>query len=227
MADDEKSPSKSGDQLFYRYLIEIFAIVVAVFILRKWYNIAKLAISERGYVTDSSSLNILLRDIYYTFVSVLVYFTTISNIFSSLLLMVIIYSAVRLMEVTRERNNKLVEAYEMAHEAEAAEQEGSKEWQRILTHVHSPNPSDWRLAILEADIILDEILDKMGYVGNSVGEKLKKADRADFRTIDSAWEAHKIRNQIAHEGADFVINERDAERVIALYKEVFDEFHYL
>src|SRR3989344_890792 len=191
MADDEKSPSKSGDQLFYRYLIEIFAIVVAVFILRKWYNIAKLAISERGYVTDSSSLNILLRDIYYTFVSVLVYFTTISNIFSSLLLMVIIYSAVRLMEVTRERNNKLVEAYETAHEAEAAEQEGSKEWQRILTHVHSPNPSDWRLAILEADIILVEILDKMGYVGNSVGEKLKKADRAEFRTIDSAWEAHK------------------------------------
>ena len=43
----------------------------------------------------------------------------------------------------------------------------------VLTHIASPNPNDWKLAIIEADIILDDALKQYGYVGNSLGEKLK------------------------------------------------------
>ena len=71
------------------------------------------------------------------------------------------------------------------------------------------------------------MLDKSGYRGEGIGEQLKSADKSDFTTIDDAWEAHKIRNSIAHEGASFMITEREAKRVIGLYKKVFEEFDYI
>ena len=103
----------------------------------------------------------------------------------------------------------------------------NKKWQEVQAHINSTNPSDWRLAILEADIMLDTVLDKMGYQGDSIGDKLKGIDKSEFTTIDAAWEAHKVRNQIAHEGSDYLLNERDAKKTVDLYRRVFEEFFYI
>lgn len=100
-------------------------------------------------------------------------------------------------------------------------------WQKVLDHVNSPNSADWRLAILEADIMLDEMLDKMGYHGVTIGDKLKSVEASDFSTLQQAWEAHKIRNSIAHEGSDFVLTKPEAERVVRLFQKVFEEFKYI
>jgi len=100
-------------------------------------------------------------------------------------------------------------------------------WERVLKHIESHNESDWKLAILEADIMLDELLEKSGYRGETMGDKLKQVDKSDFNTIDMAWDAHKIRNMIAHEGADYKLNAREAQRVMKLYEQVFKEFKYI
>ena len=72
--------------------------------------------------------------------------------------------------------------------------------------------------------MLNELLDLKGYKGNTMADKLKQVERADFNSIDDAWEAHKIRNTIAHEGASFQINNREVRRIIGLYEKVFREF---
>jgi hypothetical protein len=109
------------------------------------------------------------------------------------------------------------------------EEEGhsNPRWEKITEHIHSTNPSDWRLAILECDIVLDEMLTKMSYHGETVADKLKAVERSDFLTIDQAWEAHKVRNAVAHEGSNFMMTEREAKRVVGLYEQVFKEFHYI
>lgn len=93
-----------------------------------------------------------------------------------------------------------------------------------LTHLDSLNPNDWKLAIIEADIILDEILKQHGYPGNSLGERLKSISPQQLASLQDAWEAHKVRNRIAHDGADFVLTKRLAEDTIARYRKVFNEF---
>ena len=93
----------------------------------------------------------------------------------------------------------------------------------VLMHIASPNPNDWKLAIIEADIILDEALKQYGYVGNSLGERLKSISTSQLGTLNEAWEAHKVRNRIAHEGADFVLTKRIAEDTINRYRRVFNE----
>ncbi len=103
----------------------------------------------------------------------------------------------------------------------------NQKWQEVIAHINSTNQSDWRLAILEADIMLGDILEKMGYQGDSIGDKLKGIDKSEFVTLDLAWEAHKVRNQIAHEGSDYLLNERDAKKTIDMFKRVFEEFYYI
>jgi len=103
----------------------------------------------------------------------------------------------------------------------------NKRWERVVKLINSQNATDWKLAILESDIMLGEMLDAMGYRGDSIGEQLKQIEKADFTTLDSAWEAHKIRNSIAHEGEEFLITHREAQRVIRLFEDVFLEFRYI
>ena len=108
-----------------------------------------------------------------------------------------------------------------------AELEKQSRWQHIQDLIKSYNPNDWRQAIIEADIILEEMLDKMGYDGVSIGDKLKKIERSDFITLDKAWSAHKVRNQIAHDGSNFKLTREQAEKTISDFEEVFREFYYI
>lgn len=103
----------------------------------------------------------------------------------------------------------------------------NERWERILNYLNSDSPTEWRLAILDADIILDKMLTKSGYHGEGVGEKLKQVERSDFQTLDSAWEAHKIRNTVAHSGSDTILTKRTAKKAIDLYRQVFEEFKYI
>lgn len=100
-------------------------------------------------------------------------------------------------------------------------------WQRVMELSESDNPSEWKLAIIEADSMLDRMLKGMGYPGDTVGDRLKAIERSDFTSLDDAWEAHKVRNRIAHEGGDFLITGRETRRVILMYKRVFEEFRLL
>lgn len=100
-------------------------------------------------------------------------------------------------------------------------------WDAVKKHIEGSSQNDWKQAIIEADIILDQLLTKMGYQGDSIGEKLKRVVPGEMRTLQDAWEAHKVRNQIAHEGSEFVIGQHEARRVIGRYQTVFEEFYFI
>lgn len=102
----------------------------------------------------------------------------------------------------------------------------SKRWDGVLKQMESENPADWKLAIIEADSMLEAMVRKFGYTG-SLGEMLKKIDVSEFNTINEAWQAHKVRNHIAHQGASFLFSKRQAKLTIELYEKVFKEFDYI
>lgn len=142
---------------------------------------------------------------------------------------VIVYATLRLKKVEDEADAKFhsVRFQDVKASEPANDPVLNKKWQQVQAHINSPNPGDWRLAIMEADIMLGDILEKMGYQGDTIGDKLKGIEKSDFLTLDLAWEAHRVRNQIAHEGSEFQLTEREARRVIDLFKQVFEEFYYI
>jgi len=93
----------------------------------------------------------------------------------------------------------------------------------VLAHATTENPNDWKLAIIEADIILDQTLKERGYIGSTLGERLRSITPSQMSTIDDAWAAHVVRNKIAHEGADFVLTRRIVDETIGQYRRVFAE----
>lgn len=107
------------------------------------------------------------------------------------------------------------------------EKKANTRWVHVMQLLESHSQGDWRQAIIESDIILEEMLEKMGYEGNSIGDKLKNVESSDFLTLNQAWEAHKIRNKIAHMGSEFRITQGEAKKVINLYQEVFEEFYFI
>ncbi len=164
------------------------------------------------------------------FVSLLFVLKILSIVFSITMIWLIFSNLRKLRRVDAEYRKDLTpptDVEKAIRDAGAPEEFVNPKWQKVIEHINSSNPSDWKLAILEADIILDEMLDKMGYHGETIGEKLKMVEPSDFTTLNSAWEAHKVRNAIAHEGSDFLINKREADRVIRLFEEVFKEFKFI
>ena len=142
---------------------------------------------------------------------------------SFLLLVGIIYSAIRIRQIRREETEEL----DQIIVAKGTAEKKREKWNRLVELASSESQSDWRLAILEADTMLDDMVDVMGYKGDGLGDKLKQIERSDFVTLDKAWEAHKVRNRIAHAGSDFVLTQRETRRVIDLYKQVFEEFEFI
>jgi len=107
----------------------------------------------------------------------------------------------------------------------ATEVEHKTQWEVILDHVGSDNPAEWKLAIIEADNILDELLKEIGYGGETLGDRLKSIDTDNLSTLSGAWDAHKLRNAIAHEQG-FELTRREAKKAIKLYEETFRELGY-
>jgi len=134
----------------------------------------------------------------------------------------IIYATLRTNQIRAREARRIREAIPKAMQPKRNER-----WDKLIEHASSENPNDWRLAIIEADVMLDELITRMGYHGTTLGDKLKQVTRGDVRSIDAAWEAHRVRNQIAHEGSDFILTKREAQRVVNLYGSVFKEFKYI
>lgn len=148
--------------------------------------------------------------------------TVLSLIISALLIIFLIYVYIRNSQLG-ELENEWIETQERLYKELYGKENADSRWTDIEKHIASDNPNDWKLAIIEADVILEEALESAGYAGLTIGEKLKSASPSNFKTLDEAWKAHKVRNQIAHGGADFVLTKKVAQETLVFYRRVFTE----
>jgi hypothetical protein len=106
-------------------------------------------------------------------------------------------------------------------------EENELQFKKILEHASSDNINDWKAAIIDADVMLDKGLKAAGYTTGSLGDRMKGISNSNVRTIDLAWEAHKLRNDIAHGGQAFNLTDRDVRRAVGQYQEVLKELGIL
>ncbi|MBU1293166.1 hypothetical protein KJ819_03870 [Patescibacteria group bacterium] len=146
--------------------------------------------------------------------------TIISTLVTIGILAVFIHSSLRYYQVLRGQAHKFT-TLDAAH---AETERDHSRWDHIRELIESPHENDWRQAIIEADIMLDDLLSQLGYPGETVGEKLKAVDPKRMNTLQDAWEGHKVRNEIAHQGYAYQLTERHAHRTIAHFEAVMREF---
>lgn len=148
----------------------------------------------------------------------------ISMILSIIFLAIIIFSLVRIREIQlddkREMDHEINEAL---RREKARQQSENPRWHYILTLSEGTNESDWRVAIMEADSMLEESLKEKGVPGDTVAELLEAARSDGYSYIQDVWDAHLIRNRIAHEGSDFPLSQVETRRVMKLFQNFFEE----
>ena len=79
---------------------------------------------------------------------------------------------------------------------------------------------DGKHALMDADKLLNVVLKKKGYAGG-VGEQLKKAGKL-FTNVNDVWDAHKLRNRIAHE-LGIHLNHADRDRALRSFEKALKD----
>lgn len=218
-----KAPSEPPSASAFWALL--FAIIIGIYLIGQGFSYILVLLGLKDKDTGLMNQH-AVQTTKIAFAGFLSTFQAISLFICLLFILGMIYTKFRVYEMKRmDKVRKKVA--EISEKKIAERPEPNKKWLKVQEHVNSSNPSDWRLAILEADIMLNEILEKMGYKGMTIGDKLKTIEQSDFTNLDAAWEAHKVRNSIAHQGSDFNMNQKEAKRVISLYEKVFTEFYFI
>ena len=163
-------------------------------------------------------------------------FKTLLSVFTMFCITVMIYCAVRMFEIRKKEHDHLhMEIKEYAHKMKEKEKERKKkeqistnpDWVSVINHLSTNSQEEWKMAIIEADVMLLKLLTQLGFQGEGIGEKLKSADPKKFKNLPVAWEVHTIRNKIVHEGLNFTLSSREVNRVITLYEHIFQEFGFI
>ena len=71
-------------------------------------------------------------------------------------------------------------------------------WKNILKRFHDGSPEAMRIAIIEADALIDEVLKDIGLSGEHMADRLSQLTADDLESLNRVWKAHRLRNDIVH-----------------------------
>ena len=101
-----------------------------------------------------------------------------------------------------------------------------KQWMKIKEKLEGGLESEYKLAVIEADAVLDDILKKLGYNGETLGERLKQVNVDILPGIGQVLEAHQTRNNIVHD-PDFRLSLDGVKKMISIYEKALTDLGVL
>ena len=102
----------------------------------------------------------------------------------------------------------------------------TRNWQKIVRRLETGLESDYKLAVIKADDMLDASLKRMGYAGETLEEKLEKLTSATLPNIEEVYRVHQLRNNIVHE-PDYRLTVEDARSALDIYEKAFGSLQIL
>jgi hypothetical protein len=98
------------------------------------------------------------------------------------------------------------------------------QWNRVLGHLDSPREQDWKVAVIEADKLMDLALAQSGYPGAGMGERLANMGPGGLASFDGLGWAHGVRNRLAHQ-VDYFLRYSEAKQAIGYYEQALNEIN--
>lgn len=95
-------------------------------------------------------------------------------------------------------------------------------WNQIKDAKGSNDINKLRSALLKADKLVDHVLQKKGYTGETLALKVKQARKDLGDTYEKFWDAHRTRNRLVHEIEDDV-RYHEAQEALNKYEEVLQK----
>jgi len=141
------------------------------------------------------------------------------GVFSGLLLVIIIYTVVRSGYF---KWLFIQDLFELLTHRAYGQKKIVRQWENITKRLEKASESEYKLAVIEAETVLDEVLTRMGFAGQSIGERLEKIKKEQLPSFDEVLEAHKTRNNIVHD-PDFRLTLDQAKKTLDIYEKALKE----
>ncbi len=166
------------------------------------------------------------------------FFTTsafVLKVFYYIKIIAIIYTAILfiaiVLVVMNAKPKKIIKEAEKDLEAVFAAAESSPEkyeakWQEILEKLESSDESSWHSAIMDADKFFDSVMRRLGYSGDTFGDRLKQVHTTEVSNLNDIWQAHRTRNSLSHD-INFTISQDEARRTVGIYERAMKDLDVL
>ena len=93
----------------------------------------------------------------------------------------------------------------------------SRQWKRIQNRIETGTEYEYKLAIIEADDLFNNVLENRGFKAKTFEERIKQMDTAQLPNLDEIIEVHKIRNSIVYD-PDYKIDRDQAKQFLGTYE---------
>lgn len=160
----------------------------------------------------------MIRNFINFFIENLLVFQIVSLFVSTVLLGFIIYFVAKLNII----GEKIENFIDVLGAKDISKRRTLKVWKQIQKRLKTGEFNQLKLAVLEADRVLYEILKMIDYQSKNFDEILEKITEIQLSNIKEIRLAHKLRHRIAAE-PDFHISANEAEMAIEIYKRAFQE----
>ncbi|MEK7654333.1 MAG: hypothetical protein AAB345_03600 [Patescibacteria group bacterium] len=99
-------------------------------------------------------------------------------------------------------------------------------WKKILRRMRKESSSEWKIAIIEADRLMDDLIRVSGLRALTSDDRYKQLGPEDMPNLVELLEAHQIRNRCAQD-PDFQLSKEEAIRALRIFKKSLQEFGLL
>lgn len=104
----------------------------------------------------------------------------------------------------------------------ASARRARKRWAGIRQRFEAGTESEYKLAVIEADALLNDVLEDKGFAGKNFDEKIEKVGKTQIPNPDEVISAHKIRNNIVHD-PNYKLTKEEVKQVIAIYEKTIKD----
>jgi hypothetical protein len=148
------------------------------------------------------------------------------QLFSLIITIALVIGLIVLMQKYRMLNQTIAATQQsLAPSEPAAVGPFQSRWAEILRHIDSTREGEWKFAVIEAESLVDAQL-KNYFPGETMGERLMNIDKTKLLTINGLWEAHKVRNRLAHD-PNYFLRHAEARRAVLLFEQTLKELEVL
>ncbi len=99
-------------------------------------------------------------------------------------------------------------------------------WELIIRKFSLGTPESMRLAVIEADALVDLVLKGMEIQGEHLADRLSNLEAEDMESMSRIWRAHRMRNDLVHTPG-FTLAAQDAKMALDDYEAFLKELEVL
>lgn len=95
-------------------------------------------------------------------------------------------------------------------------------WRAIQKKASLASPDSLRMAVIEADSLVNDVLEQLGFEGKHMADRLANLNPEEYTTLNAILRAHRVRNDLVHTPA-FFLSPEDAQKLLSDYEAFLKE----